>query len=139
MARDARGLHFKGVGHSGPARGVLPGCAAEGIEVGAERKIVLLAQCNAEATQGSFDPGPLSDTATVRGEVPQLVEQRVDGRAPADITFHHEGGKIIPARPVQGILVHLFLRTHFGCGPRGDRGTLNVRVSAIVRYGSVRQ
>ena len=67
---------------------MLPGCAAEGIEVGAERKIVLLAQCNAEATQGSFDPGPLSDTATVRDKVPELVEQRVGGRAlaPSDFT-----------------------------------------------------
>ena len=76
-ARDARGLHFKGMGHSGPARGVLTGCAAEGMEVGAEHKIVPLAQRNAQATQGSSDPAPLSDTATVRGEVPQLVEQRV--------------------------------------------------------------
>ena len=32
----------------------------------------------------------------------------------AALRFHHEGGKVRPARPVQGILVHLFLRTHFG-------------------------
>ena len=82
--------------------------------------------CNYQATQGSFDPGPLSDTATVRCEVPQLVQQRVGGRALAAITLHHGGVKVIPARPVQGILAHLFLRTHFGCGPCG---TLNVRVS----------
>ena len=70
-----RGLHFKGVGHSGPARGVLTGCAAEGMEVGAEHKIVPFAQRNPQATQGSFDPGPLSNTATVRGEVHQLTHE----------------------------------------------------------------
>ena len=96
------------MGHGGPARGVLASCAAEGMEVGAEHKIVPLAQRNAQATQVSFDPGPLSDTATVRGKVPQLVEQRVGGRALAAIRFHREGGKVIPARSVQGILAHLF-------------------------------
>ena len=59
-------LQFKDVGHSGPARGALAGCTAEGVEVGAEHKIVPLTQRNAEATQGSFDPGPLRDTAAVR-------------------------------------------------------------------------
>ena len=58
MAQGASGLHFKGLRHSGPARGVLAGCAAEGREVGAEHKIVTLAQRNAQAAQGSFDPGP---------------------------------------------------------------------------------
>ena len=127
------------MGHSGPARGVLTGCAAEGMEVGAEHKIVPLAQRNAQATQGSFYPGPLRDTAAVPGEVPQLVEQRVGGRALAAIRFHHEGSKFMPASPVQGILAHLLLRTHFSCAPRGGRRTLNVRVSATVSHGSVRQ
>ena len=67
------------------------------MEVGVEHKIVPPAQRNAQVTQGSFDPGPLSDTATVRGEVPQLVEQRVGGRAqehpepfPAHSLVHQE-------------------------------------------------
>lgn len=76
-APDARGLHSKGMGHSGPTHGVLTGCAAEGMEVGAEHRIFPLAQCNAQATQGAFDLGPPGDMATVRSEVPQLVEQRV--------------------------------------------------------------
>ena len=54
-AREARGLHRKGVGLIGPARGVLAGCVAEGMEAGAEHKIVPLAQRNAQATQGFFD------------------------------------------------------------------------------------
>ena len=92
-----------------------------------------------ERRKGGAADCDASDTATVRGEVPQLVEQRVGGRALAAIRFHHEGGRVIPARPVQGILSHLLLRTHFGCGPRGGRGTLNVHVSATVSHGSVRQ
>ena len=62
---------------------------------GAEHEIVLLAKRNAQATPGSFDSGPLSDTPTVRGEVPQLVEQRVGGRALAAIRFHQEGCKVV--------------------------------------------
>ena len=139
MAQGASGLHFRGAGHGGPARGVLASCAAEGMEVGAEHKITLLAQRNAQATQGAIDPGTLGDTAAVRGEVPQLVEQRVGGSALAAIGVHHEGGKVVPARPMQGIPAHLFLRAHFGCGPRGGRGTLDGYVSATVNHGSVRQ
>ena len=40
IAQGASGLHFKGVGHGGPASGVLASCAAEGLKVGAEHKIV---------------------------------------------------------------------------------------------------
>ena len=81
----------------------------------------------------------LRDMAKVRGEVPQLVEQRVGGRALGAIRFRHEGGKGIPAGPVQSILAHLFLRTHFVCEPRGGHGTLNVHVSAALSHESVRQ
>ena len=35
--------------------------------------------------------------------------------------------------------MNLSLRTLLRCGPRGGRGTLNVRVSATVNHGSVRQ
>ena len=36
----------------------------------------------------------------------------VGGLALAAIRFHHEGDKVIPARPEQGILSPLFLRAH---------------------------
>ena len=92
-AYGASKLNFKAVGHSGPARGMLAGGTAEGIEVGAEHQITPLAQGNAQATQGAFDPGTLGDTATVRGKVPELVEQRVGGFALVPVRFHHEGAK----------------------------------------------
>ena len=97
-------------GTAAPRVGGLPVCTAEGVEVGVEHKIVPLTQRNAQATQGSFDPGPLRDTAAVRGEVPQLVEQRVGGRALASIRLHHEGGKVIPVGPMQG---RAYLSTFF--------------------------
>ena len=65
------------------------------------------------ATQGTFDPGTLGHTATVhdkacpRQGMPQLVEQRVGGFTLAAIRFH-QGGEVVPVRPVQGILAQLF-------------------------------
>ena len=74
------------------------------MEVGAEHKVISLAQRNVQATQGAFDPVALGDTAAVRCKVPKLVERIVDGFALAAVRFHCEGGDVIPAGLVQGIL-----------------------------------
>ena len=101
IAQGASGLHFKGVGHDGPARGVLAGCAAEGMEdCAAQHKIVLLAQRDAQVTQGSFDPDPFGE------KVPQVVKQRVRGLALAAIRLHHNARKQCirrkcPCRPLR--------------------------------------
>ena len=59
MAQGAIGLHFKGLGHGGPARGVLAGYAAEGMEVGAEHKVIALARSTLRRRRAPSIQAPL--------------------------------------------------------------------------------
>ena len=138
LFQNARELQFKGMGHSGPARGTLAGGKAEGTLVGAEQQVIPLAQRNAKVTQGAFGPGALGDTATVRCKVhlPKLVSKLVSGFAMVasiDI-LPREGGEIIAVNIFQGTLGHILVRARFGSRPCAGRGTRYVRVSATENH-----
>ena len=57
------------------------------------KKVVPLAEGDAQSPQRALDPRPLGDVPTVSGEAPQKVQERMRGRALVAIRLDHAGVK----------------------------------------------